>query len=185
VALTAAIASAAEKSFTHEKEITSKAITKWDFVLDTVDTKVNVLWKTKQTWLGAEVFLWDNTIAEDAVKPKVPTQADAQAANAAIVDGDVVLGAAACVDGFLTNKAVCQRTGSYAQIDLSDGVSAVYYFFYKNELIEAADLATAFTKAKLGVKDSTATVICGSSKKALATNRAEYANVAITPNADA
>lgn len=54
------------------------------------------------------------------------------------------------------------------------------YFIYRQQLIEAADLATAFTNAKLGVKDATATLICGSSKKAAHTDRAGYANVSIT-----
>lgn len=76
MALTAAIASAAEKKLMHEKVIDNKVTTNWEFVIDTVDTKVNVTWQTKQALAGAEVLLWDGAVAEDKIKPKIPLDSD-------------------------------------------------------------------------------------------------------------
>ena len=98
------------------------------------------------TLAGTAVFIWDGSVvASDALGAKVPTPAgsDTSATSADL------LGAAACVANFLSTKAVCQRTGSF--IVNTTGQDTETKFIHKTQLIEAADLATAFTKAKAGV----------------------------------
>ena len=118
-------------------------------------------WLIQQTWLatngdGIQTFKYTALPPQgDLISSYIPNTDG---------DGDVFLGSAACVSNWVGTTALCARTGSYARQTSSPELKQ--YFVYEMQLITGDSLEAAFVKAKLGVKDTTATTLCGIKEEA-------------------